>query len=553
MSDSQAEHAMAQSHRREDTYTSVNASTLEELLACTERYSGELPRSEICLAVKRLALSVKVNGITGDAQSKSPALFERLTSAVLKDVDSEADRMMCVPLETLVDLAYLDAASGCQLSDAQVTAFVQQLDQQFLQIPPQDMCTLIWSLAQIHPHEGSCLRDFLQRLSGEMVNALHDNRSRLKLSPEDISNLATGYAKCTDVPDPAMLVAIAKTAQRILPEFSPEGLADLIWAFAQMIGQAAVPPPEVAMLVERIPGEVLHQLMHNSPNAKAQPTAVCKLLWSYATLNSVPKKLMTSLASDIQKRLSEYALEDVVKVSWAYAHLEQYPKGGLMEGMTDVLEMSLGSLSVGQAATMLWASAVQRHHPGTRLLSRIHSKLARGYRSMRPQELGAALWAFAQLSFADALPLLEDGVALARTWLRDYSVQDVWHIAWAAAVFERLTVEDVALLAGKHTDMQIANYPSRALQGVAEVALLLGERGAACFPGGLLNAARSECRRLLSQFPPNQGTKGTSRCCCKHGPASRARPCGSRRPAADRCGTAGDLYCAGLGACLQLH
>ncbi len=48
--------------------------------------------------------------------------------------------------------------------------------------------------------------------------------------------------------------------------------------------------------------------------------------------------------------------------------------------------------------------------------------------------------------------------------------QDVWHIAWAAAVFERLTVEDVTLLAGKHTDMQIANYPSLALQGIAEVA-----------------------------------------------------------------------------------
>lgn len=49
--------------------------------------------------------------------------------------------------------------------------------------------------------------------------------------------------------------------------------------------------------------------------------------------------------------------------------------------------------------------------------------------------------------------------------------QDVWRIAWAAAVFENLTVEDVALLAGKHADVPPSSYPPLALQAIAEVSI----------------------------------------------------------------------------------
>jgi hypothetical protein len=50
--------------------------------------------------------------------------------------------------------------------------------------------------------------------------------------------------------------------------------------------------------------------------------------------------------------------------------------------------------------------------------------------------------------------------------------KDVWHIAWAAAVFGKLSVEDVALLAGKNTDIPASSYPPVALQGIVEVSEL---------------------------------------------------------------------------------
>lgn len=37
--------------------------------------------------------------------------------------------------------------------------------------------------------------------------------------------------------------------------------------------------------------------------------SICRVLWSYATLNIAPKKLMAALAIDIHKRLHEYSLE----------------------------------------------------------------------------------------------------------------------------------------------------------------------------------------------------------------------------------------------------
>lgn len=57
------------------------------------------------------------------------------------------------------------------------------------------------------------------------------------------------------------------------------------------------------------------------------------------------------------------------------------------------------------------------------------------------------------------------------TELRCVADQDVWRIAWAAAVFEKLTVEDVALLAGKHADVPPSSYPPLALQAIAEVGI----------------------------------------------------------------------------------
>lgn len=76
------------------------------------------------------------------------------------------------------------------------------------------------------------------------------------------------YAEVAAQPENSLLAAIANAAQRLLPDFNTAGLADMIWAIAQMLGHGESPPPEVAMLVERIPGEFLHQLMHNSSNTK---------------------------------------------------------------------------------------------------------------------------------------------------------------------------------------------------------------------------------------------------------------------------------------------
>lgn len=42
---------------------------------------------------------------------------------------------------------------------------------------------------------------------------------------------------------------------------------------------------------------------------------------------------------------------------------------------------------------------------------------------MRPEDLACALWSYAQLGFTEALPLLEEGLRLASTWLSGCSVQ----------------------------------------------------------------------------------------------------------------------------------
>lgn len=82
-----------------------------------------------------------------------------------------------------------------------------------------------------------------------------------------------------------------------------------------------------------------------------------------------------SRASCIKGILSR--LQDVVNTAWAFAHLEQYPGLGLMEGIVEVLRTSLSSMSVSQAACLLWACAVQRHHPRKPTLAALLSKLKR--------------------------------------------------------------------------------------------------------------------------------------------------------------------------------
>ncbi len=42
---------------------------------------------------------------------------------------------------------------------------------------------------------------------------------------------------------------------------------------------------------------------------QADPAAVCKILWAYATLDTAPKKLMAALAQEVSRHIEDYSLE----------------------------------------------------------------------------------------------------------------------------------------------------------------------------------------------------------------------------------------------------
>lgn len=61
-----------------------------------------------------------------------------------------------------------------------------------LSVEMQDACTLVWSLAQMGPPEQSGLALSLSSLLAHVLCQLKESRFRMKLLPQDLTNLITG-------------------------------------------------------------------------------------------------------------------------------------------------------------------------------------------------------------------------------------------------------------------------------------------------------------------------------------------------------------------------
>ena len=226
---------------------------------------------------------------------------------------------------------------------------------------------LVWSLAT------ATIRD------GQILSSLAQRTQQARLHPQlGLAMLAWSFAKLR-FKEAGLMESISFHACGHVKLFKISELSNITWAFAtQQVPFATASPLFSAVSETAVRG--LQKFKHQE---------LAMLLWSYAKLKIVERKLISAASEEVLKRISTEStgrvrVQHLANFAWAFAKLRSDRSG-------DVVVMRLAALALQRAeelkplelASLVWALA-QSGTAATRLA--MHLTKEASTRRMKPQE-----------------------------------------------------------------------------------------------------------------------------------------------------------------------
>ncbi|CAJ1385937.1 unnamed protein product, partial [Effrenium voratum] len=344
------------------------------------------------------------------------------------------DQLQELPLARLVSLSQ----SFAKLRDRQNCEFAVQLAVRE-PLPPKALAQLSWSLATSRtqdtslvtacvfagdPHDGFEARD-LAAFAWAVAKLSDVNAKRIlprllqqavqKLScfsPQDVSTFMWAYAKCHIAKDSLCEAAFSRFID-LAEQFSPQGLANLSWAFATLTFHSGL--------------EACLQEVYKRGLAENTPQAVSILAWCCAAnmqpvtdqfsraqqsvhlcrFEKAGRCVLHIVEKEVALRIAEFSAQGLSNIAWAFSSTT---------ALSAPFAQTLGNQVLAQAdlfplqpaSNTCWAFAAAKHVDPTVFLAlsrRLqHLLRLRPQATRRPMEVEvcASAWAFKSATLSDA-------------------------------------------------------------------------------------------------------------------------------------------------------
>ncbi|CAM9946239.1 unnamed protein product, partial [Ectocarpus sp. 4 AP-2014] len=236
-------------------------------------------------------------------------------------------------------------------------------------------------------------------------------------------------------------------------EYTAEELAQVLWAFATLVGKADSPAQELAGLVgalaEGFETEGARGMGGGGGGGGVSAAGrkegldaatACDVLWSFATMGHPAHSLCEAMARDLVNKarqrteswfVPELPPSSVSQLVWAYAKMG-HPSAELMERVLSVVERRLDEFTVEEAASALWALGALGY---TVSLKRQFDVTKDDLTSLSPSASANLLWGLVktEAAFADGFDreCLEAVAADVGPKLLSFSPRELCRTAWA--------------------------------------------------------------------------------------------------------------------------
>jgi hypothetical protein len=177
------------------------------------------------------------------------------------------------------------------------------------------------------------------------------------------------------------------------------------------------------------------------------PQGIANMLWAFAKLDLTPSAQLLAAASlAATNSIDSFTPQNIANMLWAFAKLDLTPSAKLLEAATLAATNSIDSFTPQNIANMLWAFAKLDLTPSPTLLDAACLVATKSINSFKPQEIANMLWAFAKLDLTPSAQLLDAASSVATNSINSFNPQNIANMLWAFAIidnsFETLKVHE---------------------------------------------------------------------------------------------------------------
>jgi hypothetical protein len=375
-------------------------------------------------------------------------------------------------------------SNNLQLEQNLVAIFRYTMDS-LDKIKPKDLATITLSMAKIvkNIREASQMKrmNYCHRALGSLLQksnpfghfAMAADRKLISFEERELSNIAYAYALVGHNPKfddgSHLFQKIGDRSITCIKQFSPQGLANLVWAYAtlntthpalfQVLGDHIARSYDLAAFDPQILGNILWayaklnlqhaalfeavgaRIVQSDSLASFKPQNLANFVWAYGTLNSQHPQLFKRVGDHVVQSddLATYKPQDFANILWAFAKAGiQHP--ALFETVDNhvVQTDDLAAFTPQALSNILWAHAtLNRSHPA--LFKQIGDSIVSfgSSKPFIPQNLANIVWAYAKVGMhhPDLFKVIGHSIAAVND-LAMFKTQHLSNIAWAYAMAE---------------------------------------------------------------------------------------------------------------------
>ncbi|CAE8626030.1 unnamed protein product [Polarella glacialis] len=284
-------------------------------------------------------------------------------------------------------------------------------------------------------------------------------------TPQGLANIAWAFATLGES-QPELFHVICQQSLQLLDDFKPQEMANLAWACATMDFRDA----ELSWALARAATQKIDLF---------KPQELSSLTWFFATSGVCNLAFLRAVAKSALPRLGSFSPHELSNLAWSFAKLGDWAGDAavhdLFDGIAIASEEQMKTFSHQDCSNLVWAFATVSVKPPTSLLDVLAARSSLVIDSCSPQSLANIAWAFATLALpCDALLLRVSAASLHK--LGAFKAQEMSNLAWA---FATLGVEDRRLFAALSSELskrKLSEFRPQELSNLVWSFATLGEQ-----------------------------------------------------------------------------
>ncbi|CAL8469656.1 g9197 [Coccomyxa elongata] len=308
--------------------------------------------------------------------------------------------------------SYLDRAS--EVMERREIEGLQGHGDRRARLTPRNLSSIIWAFGSFG--YAPSRMPFLLDLAEQRL---------MQCNAQDLANIVCGLAACErpDLATPSLLANAELHACSMMSAFSPQGLSNVLWAFAKLEVRAP-------KLLEAAGTEIVGRIDSFNPRDMAEA------LWAFAKLDHTSSpdavQALVSRMEHILRSGGSWVLRDLVSMVHSLAVLEQ-PAPTFLEAARQLVQPRLAAASGRDLTDLLWGFAKLGVPTPAAFLDLCTGRVGELSLTLVPRELSTLLWAYGKLQAYPGVEIMETLVMRARLSLDKHSPHGISTIAWACA------------------------------------------------------------------------------------------------------------------------